>query len=263
MQSSNLIIKSIHEMQKWIESKKSQNPKFNIGFVPTMGALHQGHISLIEKSNQQNDFTVVSIFINPTQFNNPDDLIKYPKTLHADLELINKNAKVDVVFCPTYEELYVDQYRYKMTESLLSKRLCGAHRPGHFDGVLSVVLKLFLIVRPNQAYFGEKDYQQFLLIKGLVESYFLNITLVPCPTIREPNGLAMSSRNSRLSKQGFENAHLIYKMLSTKYDISEIKQVLNSNGFEIEYIEDFENRRFIAVHLEGVRLIDNIEVQKR
>ncbi len=229
----------------------------SIGFVPTMGALHQGHLTLMEQAKKENDIVVVSIFVNPTQFNNPEDLRKYPRTLESDLESIS-TVGVDYLFYPEINDMYPDDYRYKVTESTSSKILCGAHRPGHFDGVLSVVMKLFNIVKPTRAYLGEKDYQQLKLIEGMVESFFMDVLVVPVATVRDEKGLALSSRNQRLSPDGIARAQEFAQTLKSGKDIESIKNSLKEKDIEVEYIEEHFNRRFAAVRIEGVRLIDNI-----
>lgn len=172
----------------------------HIGFVPTMGALHDGHLSLIRKSKEENDVTVVSIFVNFTQFNDKNDFNKYPNTLTEDLTKL-RSLNVDYLFNPSFETLYPDKYSFKIVEDNLSNKLCGEHRPGHFNGVLTIVNKLFNIIKPTNAYFGEKDYQQYLLIKNMVEALFLDINVIASATVRENDGLAMSSRNTLLSKE--------------------------------------------------------------
>ena len=229
------------------------------GFVPTMGALHQGHASLIERSARENKHTVVSIYVNPTQFNNPEDLKKYPRTWDADLEIVSK-AGGEIVISPRYEEIYADGYRYQITEKQLASHMEGIHRPGHFDGVLTVVMKLLQMVQPHRAYFGEKDYQQFLLIRDMSQAFFLRSQIIGCATIREEDGLAMSSRNVRLSPEGRKKAPLIYQTLSTTGDFEKSKKVLAENGIELEYLEEHFNRRFIAAFIDGVRLIDNVSI---
>lgn len=243
------------DYQKWRE----ENRNFTIGFVPTMGALHQGHASLLAESKKQMQKTVLSIFVNPTQFNDKKDFENYPNTLNEDLKLAEE-LKIDAVFLPQYKDIYADNYRFKISESEFSQRLCGAHRPGHFDGVLTVVMKLFQITQPTKAFFGEKDFQQLTLIKKMSESFFLPVQVVAVPTMREASGLAMSSRNRRLSPQGREFAAYIYKTLIEKKSIEECLQKLKRLNFEVEYLEDYESRRYVAVHLEGVRLIDNVQI---
>lgn len=249
-----VILKSISEAQAFCRGIKSA-----MGFVPTMGALHQGHQTLIERSAKENTTTIVSLFVNPTQFNNKTDFEKYPKTWESDLALIQA-AGGQAVFSPDYSAMYPDNYMYKMTELEFSKILCGIHRPGHFDGVLTIVLKLLNIFRPSRAYFGEKDFQQLRLIEKMVEAFFLPTEIVRCPTIREKSGLAMSSRNMRLSDEGKKKAALIYQSLNEFTNSSDVKIFLSKNGFEVDYVEDVEDRRFAAVFLEGVRLIDNIQL---
>jgi pantoate--beta-alanine ligase len=168
-----------------------------LGFVPTMGALHAGHMSLVKQSQRDDAATVVSIFVNPAQFNQVADLATYPRQGEQDLALL-RQQEVDAVFMPPYQEMYPDDYRYRVSENELSQRLCGEHRPGHFDGVLSVVMKLLNLVRPDRAYFGEKDYQQLQLIRGMVAAFFLPVEIRSCPVVREADGLALSSRNQRL-----------------------------------------------------------------
>jgi pantoate--beta-alanine ligase len=232
-----------------------------LGFVPTMGALHRGHLSLLQHSLADNAVTVASIYINPTQFNNPDDLEKYPRTTEQDLALL-RDAGIAAVFLPRYAELYPDQYRYRVTENELSKRFCGAHRPGHFDGVLSVVLKLFNIVAPDRAYFGEKDYQQLTLIRGMVEAFMLPVQVVGCETVRESDGLAMSSRNLRLSPPQRKLAPELYRIISTARDSESAVAALGKAGFKVDYVEDLSDgageRRLAAASLGEVRLIDNV-----
>lgn len=249
-----VILRSIPEAQEYRRHLKS-----DVGFVPTMGALHNGHKTLIERSAKENATTIVSLFVNPTQFNDKNDFEKYPKTWDADLELI-ASAGGQAVFSPVYAEMYPDHYKFKMTESEFSKILCGAHRPGHFDGVLTVVLKLLNIVSPTKAYFGEKDFQQLRLIEKMVHAFFLPTQIVRCPTIRETSGLAMSSRNTRLSDTGKKTAALIYQAMKEYRTSEDVKKFLTESGFEIDYVEDIENRRFVAAFLEGVRLIDNIQL---
>lgn len=230
-----------------------------VGFVPTMGALHAGHASLLKQSSAENEFSVLSIYVNPTQFNNPTDLEKYPKTLDADLKLAAEYG-IHAVLLPDYSEIYADQYRYKLSENQFSKQLCGEHRRGHFDGVLTIVMKLLNIVRPDRAYFGKKDYQQFKLIQDMVCSFFMDIQIIGSETVREESGLAMSSRNSRLSVTGLKTAANIYRYLQTEKTATDVKNKLILSGFDVDYVEDISNRRFAAATIEGVRLIDNVEI---
>jgi pantoate--beta-alanine ligase len=227
-----------------------------LGFVPTMGALHAGHLSLVERSRKENDFTLVSIFVNPTQFNDPKDLEKYPRTFENDLQILEA-AGADFLLYPDFNSLYPDHYRYKLQENEVSRSLCGAHRPGHFDGVLSVVMKLFNIARADRAYFGEKDYQQLLLIQGMAEAFFMKTQVIGCTTVREKDELAMSSRNTLLTPAERKQAALFPEILSAAGSLDSIRSQLTQAGFEVDYIEEKFGRRFGAVRLGSVRLIDN------
>ncbi|MDH7604234.1 MAG: pantoate--beta-alanine ligase [Melioribacter sp.] len=251
------IIKKISE---WKEIRNSDELKNKtVGFVPTMGALHKGHISLIEKCVNENDISVVSIFVNPTQFNDPNDLRNYPRTFEEDLAIL-KNHNVDFLFYPEYEEIYQDNYKYRIVETDFSKKLCGAFRPGHFEGVLTIVMKLFNIIRPHKAYFGEKDYQQLKLIDGMCKAFFMDIEIIPCPIVRDEDGLALSSRNLLLSKEEREFSLNFPKLLASNKTKEQIKKELEELGFKVDYIEEFEGRRFGAVHVGKVRLIDNVKL---
>ena len=238
--------------------------KGSVGFVPTMGALHAGHASLLQRARNENDILVLSIFVNPTQFNNPDDLQKYPKTWEQDVALAN-SLGVDYIFFPDYKEMYPDDYKYKVIETEFSHELCGKDRPGHFDGVLSVVMKLLNIVRADNAYFGEKDYQQLQLIKGMCQALFLDTCIQAVPTLREADGLAMSSRNVRLSEKSRKLAPEIFKIISTASSAHEAEVQLSELGFNVDYVVDKYGRRFVAVRTESadggeVRLIDNVQI---
>lgn len=253
-------MKVFHNVKAFQEWRSSIAADKTVGFVPTMGALHEGHESLLQYSVKDNDFTVLSIFVNPTQFNNPDDLKNYPKTFESDLQMAQKNG-VDAVFAPDcMEELYPDQYRYQISESEFSNQLCGAHRPGHFNGVLSVVMKLLNLADANRAYFGEKDHQQLTLIEGMVETFFLKTKIIPCPTIRESNGLAKSSRNLRLTADELKLAPLLYQTITTVRDREQAILKLSEVGFKVDYLEDHHQRRYVAAHLGKVRLIDNVQL---
>lgn len=248
-----------NDLKSWIERRKllkRQNRR--IGFVPTMGALHAGHVALLDRCRQENEVSVLSIFVNPTQFDNPDDLAKYPVTLEKDREIAHK-AGVDYILLPTYDLIYPDGYRYRVIENDFSAKLCGAHRPGHFDGVLTIVMKLLNIVQPDRAYFGEKDYQQLQLVKGMVEAFFMDTEIIPVKTVREADGLALSSRNVRLSPEHRVIAPKFYEALVVSATPEEAIARLKLAGFEVEYVEDIGSRRFGAVRLGGVRLIDNVE----
>ncbi len=227
-----------------------------VGFVPTMGALHAGHRALLERARAENDWVVLSIFVNPTQFDDPADLTRYPRTQEADLAVAEGLA--DCVLIPASEELYPDDFRYRVTEYTLSNRLEGAHRPGHFEGVLTVVLKLLNLVRPDRAYFGEKDWQQLQLVQGMVKALFLPVEIVPCATVRDADGLALSSRNRRLSAAGRARAADFPAILRRSPDATTAVEQLRGAGFEVDYVEDHNGVRLGAVRLEGVRLIDNV-----
>ncbi len=232
------------------------------GFVPTLGALHEGHLSLIRRAGSENARAWASIFVNPAQFNDPGDLARYPRTLERDLELLS-GAGCDLVFLPRAEEIYRDGYRYRVTENSLSLQLEGASRPGHFDGVLTVVLKLLLLTRPERAYFGEKDFQQLELVEGLVHAFFLDTRIVRCPTLREADGLAMSSRNRLLSPADRARAPALHRVLARsvaeRLAPSEAADALAREGFDVDYVADRDGRRLAAVRLGNVRLIDNVE----
>ena len=245
-------IQEIKEIRKNIKNKK-------IGFVPTMGGLHAGHLSLINRAKNENEITIVSVFLNPTQFNDKKDLETYPANLKDDIALLEK-ADVDFLFAPDYTEMYPDNYKYKITENSFSKILCGATRPGHFDGVLTVVMKLFNLVRPTNAYFGEKDFQQYKLLKGMAEAFFLDINIIPCPIVREPNGLALSSRNKKLSQAGLALAPKFHEILASNKTAGQKKSELTQAGFTVDYITELDGHIYGAVFLENVRLIDNLEL---
>lgn len=228
----------------------------SVGFVPTMGALHAGHRALLERARAENERVVLSIFVNPTQFNDPADLARYPRTLEADVALAE--GLVDDVLAPPAAELYPDDYHCRVTEDDLSRRWEGAHRPGHFDGVLTVVLKLLNLVRADRAYFGEKDWQQLQLVRQMAQAFFLPVEIVACPTVRAADGLALSSRNTRLSPAGREQAAVFPKILQDASHAKVAATALLAAGFTVDYVEDHEGRRLGAVRIEGVRLIDNV-----
>jgi pantoate--beta-alanine ligase len=229
-----------------------------IGFVPTMGALHAGHVALLQRARRENQRVVLSIFVNPSQFDDPADLARYPRTLESDVELAR--PFVHAVLAPTAEELYPDGYRYRMTETDLSRRWEGAQRPGHFDGVLTVVLKLFNLVQPHRAYFGEKDWQQLELVRGMAKALMLSTEVIGCPTVRDGDGLALSSRNRRLSPAARARAAEFPRVLQTAADAATAAAVLRERNFEVDYVDDAWGVRLGAVRLEGVRLIDNVRL---
>ena len=252
--------KVIKDLNKWNKFRSSNLfADKTIGLVPTMGALHKGHIALIRKSIKQNDITVVTIFVNPTQFNKKEDLKKYPNRMEDDLKILNE-LKVDFLLNPEYNDIYPDNYKYKIVESDFSQMLCGNFRPGHFDGVLTVVLKILNIVKANRAYFGEKDYQQLELIKGMVKAFFIDTKIISQQTVRTKEGFALSSRNLRLSDDEKTLASEFPKLLTSSLSVDKIKSKLKSKGFKVEYIEQINNRRFGAVYLGNVRLIDNVKI---
>ena len=263
------------------------NQNKSIGFVPTMGALHEGHLSLLKNSLSENDITVMSIFVNPTQFNNAEDLDKYPRTLERDVQIMLAISNSIIVYAPEVEDIYEgntvsENFEYDGLENQME----GKHRPGHFDGVGTIVKRLFEIVQPNKAYFGEKDFQQLQIVKKLVSKYNIPVEVIGCPIHREPNGLAMSSRNERLSVIAKEKAAIIYQILS------DAKKLFQTNSaeetilfvenefkkhpeFQLEYFEiadeatllpvsekenDKNYRGFIAIFIENIRLIDNISL---
>lgn len=258
----------------------------SIGFVPTMGALHEGHLTLIRKANEENDVSVCSIFVNPTQFNNPEDLKKYPRLIEKDILLLEKSG-CDVLFYPNADEMYGKDEGLLNVDLLgIDKRLEGEHRPGHFNGVATIVKKLFDAVAPHKAYFGQKDYQQVLVVKTMVKQLNVPVEVVAVPTVREESGLAMSSRNLRLTDEERENAAEIYRVLVwakehlTKLEAGEIEKVGGERlakipGAEVEYFEladgetlaplvEYKTGQKVvaltAVQVGAVRLIDNMEI---
>ncbi|UYL08630.1 pantoate--beta-alanine ligase [Bdellovibrio sp. SKB1291214] len=248
------VLRTPAEFKAW-----RKNQTGNVGFVPTMGALHSGHEELLKNARRENQVVVLSIFVNPTQFNDPKDFEKYPLTWDQDLKIAETN-KVDAIFYPRYPDMYPDEYRYKVSENSYSQLLDGAHRPGHFDGVLSVVMKLFNVVAPDKAYFGEKDFQQLTLIKGMVDAFFMDVEIVPVATVRENDGLAKSSRNLLLTPEDRQKAPIIYKTITTAKTSEEAAKALTAAGFAVDYVTDVHGRRFVAARLGAVRLIDNVQI---
>lgn len=251
------MIKIIEKVKVWRDLRSQISGR--VGFVPTMGALHEGHISLIKKAVEENPNVIVSIFVNPTQFNDPKDFKSYPKTFEKDLSII-ENAGAKFVFAPSVEEMYPEGYTMKVSETGLSEKFCGAFRPGHFEGMLTVVLKLLQIIEADVAYFGEKDFQQLKLVEKLVQAFFLKTQIVGCPTQRATDGLALSSRNLLLTPADRQAAPEFSKLLKSKLSPSEIKEQLSRKGFRVDYVEEWEGRRLGAVHLGSVRLIDNVQI---
>jgi pantoate--beta-alanine ligase len=229
----------------------------SVGFVPTMGALHEGHASLFRAARAENDVVLASVFVNPTQFDEAHDFERYPRTLPADLTLM-QDAGVDVVFVPSVAEMYPGGTRYRVEETEFSRELCGAHRPGHFSGMLTVVLKLLQIADAERAYFGEKDWQQLALIRGMAQAFFLPTAIIGCPTIREADGLALSSRNTRLSPAERALAPRFHAALTAAPTPEAARATLTAAGFAVDYVEDQGGRRLGAVRLGSTRLIDNV-----
>ncbi len=256
----------------------------NIGFVPTMGALHHGHLSLIDRSNEENDITVLSIFVNPKQFNNPEDLEKYPRKIEEDLALLDHYGSQVIVFIPEVDDVYPKDFTsVNIDLGELATTMEGEFRPGHFQGVVDVIYRFYEILHPTRAYFGEKDYQQLAIMRFMVEKCGLEKEVVGCDIIRENSGLASSSRNFRLSEKDKQDALVIYnslskaKELAKDHSISEIKEMVKRNfensTLELEYFEivhphtlRFLNewvpgaRACIAAFCNGVRLIDNMQL---
>lgn len=249
------MIRVLRRVEEWRALRRGAQE--SLGFVPTMGALHPGHLSLVARSQQENDHTLVSLFVNSAQFDEAQDFERYPRTWEADLALL-EGAGVDYVFHPSHEELYPDAYRYRLSETELSRTLCGAQRPGHFEGMLTVVLKLLQIAGADRAYFGEKDYQQYLLVRGMAEAFFLPTEIVACPIVREEDGLAMSSRNRRLTPEQRALAPMLARVLREAPSPGEARATLLAQGFGVDYVEDHPDRRFGSVRLGPVRLIDNV-----
>ncbi|MCF6168063.1 pantoate--beta-alanine ligase [Lutibacter sp.] len=268
------------------ENLKSLKKGTSIGFIPTMGALHKGHLSLIKQAKTENDIVVVSIFVNPTQFDKKEDLINYPKTINQDLTLLKK-IDCDIVFTPTAEEIYSNNIKPQLFNfDGLEHQMEGRFREGHFDGVGTIVKYLFEIIAPDKAYFGEKDFQQLQIIRKMVRKNHIPIKIIGCPIYREEDGLAMSSRNSRLTKEHRKAAPFIYKILKqvknkfgtknaleiTKWVENEFKKqpLLKLEYFEIaneETLQPIKNkdfkqnyRAFIAIFADKIRLIDNISL---
>lgn len=274
------IFKEIEPLKTFLRTLRSDSK--SIGFVPTMGALHNGHMALIAASKRENSKTICSIFVNPTQFNNSEDLAKYPRTLESDIEILSK-AGCNILFCPAPEEMYSTVSQLKFDFGSLDKVMEGSFRPGHFSGVALVVSKLFNIVNPDRAYFGQKDFQQYKIIEKLVEELKFNVTLRSVPIEREPDGLAMSSRNSRLTSDQRKAAIVFYEsllqaknLLKEGCDMKSIietisKRISQREEIKLEYLElaDATNLMplknvshkamlLIAGYVGEVRLIDNL-----
>lgn len=279
------IIRTVAELTNKLDSARKQG---SIGLVPTMGALHAGHLSLIQKARQENDFVIVSVFVNPTQFNNPNDLATYPRTEEADTILL-REAGVDFAFIPSVEEIYPEPDNRQFALGPVAEVMEGAMRPGHFNGVAQIVSKLFAFTLPTRAYFGEKDFQQIAVIRKMVELEGFNLEIVDCPIKREDDGLAMSSRNVRLTPEQREIAPAIHRTLKKSLDwaasqsVDETKrnvidEINSYPQMEVEYYEIVDALTMqpindwadtdsavgcITVFCGDVRLIDNIKYPKR
>lgn len=252
-------MKIINTIQEWKKELNTFELATTIGFVPTLGGLHAGHISLFNQCRKQNTTAVASIFLNPTQFNNQNDLITYPSNLEDDIKQAQQ-AGIDYLFLPTKDLIYPDNYTFQVVENDLSMTMEGEHRPGHFTGVLTVVMKLLNIIKPNTLYLGEKDYQQAMLIKNMIDAFFMDVSVNICPTIRDNNGLALSSRNQKLNTQQQKIASMLSKVLTKNCSDNEAINELNNKGFNVEYIKTYNNRRYGAINFENVRLIDNVSL---
>jgi pantoate--beta-alanine ligase len=275
------VVKTVRELKKILELQRKND--VSIGFVPTMGALHDGHLSLIIKAGKETGFVVVSIFVNHTQFNNKEDLIRYPRDLNADLKLL-ENTPCRLVFAPEVGEMYPEPDNRKFNFGPLETIMEGMFRPGHFNGVAQIVSKFFEIVRPDKAFFGFKDFQQLAIINKMVTMLNFNIEIVPCPIVREIDGLAMSSRNRLLTIEERRNAAIISQtlfeaiILAKSMTVNEVKKwiidTINENPYlQTEYFEIVDDKELtslenweakvnkigcIAVHCGKVRLIDNV-----
>lgn len=274
------------DITQWETYRAGLNKK-SIGFVPTMGALHSGHLHLVKKARESCDVVVVSIFINPMQFNNPEDFEKYPRHTETDIELLTASGDCDAVILPTMEQMNrFDMDVSRVELGALDQSMEGVNRPGHFEGVMKIVKALFEMAQPTRAFFGEKDFQQLAIVRAMVRDLAIPLEIVPVATVREQSGLAMSSRNERLSVDATTSASGIYKLLNQiKLDLQKGQSVwteiqakaveeLIKMGFEVEYLELAHHqslkitsgtvdslddyRIFVATYVEGVRLIDNI-----
>ena len=243
---------------EWQERRRALEGK-SIGFVPTMGALHRGHAALVERCRRENEVVVVSIFVNPTQFNDPRDLDRYPRTMTEDLALLERLG-VDHLLAPCAAEMYPNGHGIRLDPDESLRVLEAVHRPGFLQGMLTVVLKLLNLVRADRAYFGEKDYQQLTAIEAMVREFFIPTTIVPCATVREESGLAMSSRNTLLSAEARENAAYLHRALALASDVEKARAMIGAHGFQVEYVEERWGRRLAAAFLDGVRLIDNVSM---
>lgn len=246
----------LHTLEEWRILRRSLFNTKSLGFIPTMGNLHAGHLSLVEASQRSNEKTIVSIFINRMQFNQKEDFIHYPRTIETDLAYLEQKG-VDYCLLPDENSMYNDNYNYQIQESSLSRLMEGQRRPGHFTGMLTIVMKFLQLVKPQRVYFGEKDYQQYLLIQDMVEAFFLDVEVIACPTFRETSGLACSSRNNRLTSEEKIKADRFANIFHQKKTLDELLKDFKHHQIEVEYLEEHFNRRFIAVNIGNIRLIDN------
>lgn len=280
-----IVINKVNELEKAVEAFRIEGK--SVGLVPTMGALHEGHLSLVKRCRRENDVVVVSVFVNPTQFNNKEDLRTYPRTEEADKALLAE-AGCNIVFMPTVEEVYPEPDTRVFDLGPVAEVMEGAMRPGHFNGVAQIVSKLFMMVKPDRAYFGEKDFQQIAVIRQMVKNEGFNLQIVPCSIVREADGLAKSSRNVRLSAEARQTAPSIYRTLQESLDYAKshtvaetqkfVTDCINSYpGMEVEYyqivdgitlmpVNNWNESNYIVgcvtVYCGGVRLIDNIAYKK-
>ncbi len=249
----------VSDPRSWQKQRKELSG--TLGFVPTMGNLHEGHIDLCRRAKAENDHVLVSLFVNPTQFNQRADYEKYARTFDADVKLLGE-ADVDFVLYPDEPAMYPDKYDLQVIEKTVSKELEGEFRPGHFEGMLTVVLKLLNIAQADRAYFGEKDFQQLTLVRKMTEAFFIPTVIVPCPTIRQEDGLALSSRNGRLTPEQRKQAVEISRLLKSSLSDDEIMKKLAEAGFRPEYVATKWGRRLAAAWLGDVRLIDNVPLSE-
>lgn len=248
------LINTIIELKSELDAFRNEGK--SIGFVPTMGALHAGHASLVERSVKENDVTVVSVFVNPTQFNDKNDLKNYPRTLAVDCELL-EGLGTTVVFAPAVEEMYPEEDTRRFSFAPLDTVMEGACRPGHFNGVAQIVSKLFYAVEPERAYFGEKDFQQLAIIREMVRQLALPVQIVGCPIVREEDGLAMSSRNTLLSEDERERALTISSTLFASADFAQVNSLAATKAFVEDMINDTE-----GLELEYYRIVDGNTLQE-
>ncbi len=279
-----MILEKVQEMKQWAQDHLHQGK--TIGLVPTMGYLHEGHLSLIRRAKEENDYVIVSVFVNPTQFGPNEDYDKYPRSLQQDSHLC-ENMEVDILFYPSVEEMYPTPYYTYVEVEKITNKLCGASRPGHFRGVTTVVNKLFNIVKPNRAYFGQKDAQQIVVIQQMVKDLNMDVEVVSCSIVREADGLALSSRNSYLNEEERKAALILSqclfqakeRMISGEKSACKIKKIIEQNiqkeslvsidyvsivdATSLEDIEKLEKNILIAlaVKIGNTRLIDNIQIK--